>query len=61
MKITIEIEVPDDFEPCTCGCDLHCPFGYTDGECCYYMYIDDDNYEWNCPVKDGMKKGNKDE
>ena len=30
MKVTIELEVDDDFEPCTYGCDTYCPFGYRD-------------------------------
>ena len=53
MKINIEIELPDDFEPCTYGCDLYCPFGHIDEESCYHMYQN----EWSCPVKDAIKKG----
>ena len=61
MKINIEIEVPDDFEPCTYGCEMHCPFGHISGDClCVNMYYSDD-CEWTCVVNETMKKGNKDE
>ena len=59
MKINIEIEVDDDFEPCTYGCEMHCPFGYLDDEYdCVHLYRNE-NYDWTCPVKEAMKKGNK--
>ena len=64
MKINIEIEVPDDFEPCTYGCDRDCPFGYRDDDEFYYACVHqyrNENHDWSCPVKDAMKKGDKDE
>ena len=60
MKIIFDIEVPDDFEPCTYGCDRDCPFGYTDDDYnCVHMYRKYDNYEWTCTVNEAMKKGNE--
>lgn len=62
MKINIEIEVSDDFEPCTYGCDRDCPFWYTDNDYeCVHLYRKGDDYEWTCLVNDAMKKGDKDE
>lgn len=61
MKVTIELEVDDDFEPCTYGCDRDCPFGYLDDDGhCYHIYYDD-YYEWTCPVNEAIEKGGKDE
>lgn len=57
MKVDIEIEIPNNFEPCTYGCEMHCPFGYTVDDCdCAHLYAKD-HYEWSCFVKDAMEKG----
>jgi len=62
MKVIIEIEVNDDLEPCTYGCETHCPFGYVDidNDVCVHMRRDV-NYDFTCPVKEAVEKGNKDE
>ena len=59
-KIVIEIEVDDDFEPCTYGCRTQCPFGYTDDDYdCVHLHCVTDGYGWSCPVQDAMEKENK--
>ena len=57
MKLTIEIEVDDDFEPCTYGCDICCPLGHYDGDDipCSHMESDE-NFEFTCIVNETMKK-----
>ncbi len=35
MKYIIDIDMPDDFEPLTGGCEGQCPFGYHDTVCGY--------------------------
>ena len=64
MKINIEIEVDDDFQPCTYGCERECPFGHIDYDdddyCCVHLYTNN-GYDWTCPVKEAMKEGDKDE
>ena len=62
MKLTIEIELDDDFQPCTYGCEMHCPFGHVDDEYrCVHLCRDLDGYEWTCPVKEAIEKGENDE
>ena len=60
MKLNIEIEVPDDIEPCCIhSCATYCPFGYYDGddmeERCNHMTTND-NGNWECIVSKAMKK-----
>ena len=56
MKIKLEIEVPDDFEPCAYGCEFHCPFGYLVDEDLDCNLIERDE-EWNfsCIVSKAIK------
>lgn len=59
MKVTIELEVDDDFEPCAYGCDRDCPFGYIDDDFeCVHLYLKNDG-DWTCAVKEAMEKGKK--
>lgn len=61
-KIVIEIEVDNDFEPCTGDCTMSCPFGYEDDYyCCVHLCRSGDGYGWSCPVKEAIEKGKKDE
>ena len=58
MKLTIEIEVPDDIEPCTYVCMDHCPLSYYDpdentSDC---KHIFDEEGNWKCPVSVAMKQ-----
>ena len=47
IKIKIEIELPDDFEPYTTGCADTCPFGnWDDTECAYNCSYKEDD----CPI-----------
>ena len=60
MKVTIEIEVNEDFQPCTYGCEMQCPFGHIDDDYrCVHLCRDRDGYEWTCPVKEAIEKGDK--
>ncbi len=53
MKVTIELDLPDDFQPCTIGCEYGCPFGYQDDDYrCVHLYRCRDGYHWSCPVKE---------
>jgi len=62
MKITIEFETDDDFEPCAYGCEMQCPFGYLDDEHdCVHSYRSYDDYDFTCPVKEAMEKGKRNE
>lgn len=61
MKVIIELEFDDDFEPCAHGCEMYCSFGYKDDDYdCVNLYRNNDG-DWTCPVKEAMKKGDKDE
>jgi hypothetical protein len=64
VKINIEIEVDDDFEPCAYGCDRDCPFGYInyrdDDYDCVHLYLKNDG-DWTCAVKEAMEKGRENE
>jgi hypothetical protein len=61
MKITIELEFDDDFEPCAYGCDRCCPFECLDDEYnCVHLYRNNDS-DWSCPVKDAVEKGRENE
>lgn len=52
MKVKIEVEVPDNFEPYTIGCADHCPFRYWDDFNCVY----DCRYtEISCPLLKAME------
>ena len=58
MKVIIEFEVDNDFQPCTYGCEMECPFGYQDDDYrCVHLCRSSDGYGWSCPVKDAMEKG----
>lgn len=61
MKLTIEIEVPDDIDPCAHGCETGCPFGSfdEDGDYCWDKKRTEDGF--TCIVKEAMEKGSKDE
>ena len=63
MKLTIELELPDDIEPCTYNCGDHCPFAYYDFDFgrfnCDHIKCNENGLE--CIVSEAMKKGEKDE
>ena len=59
MKLTIEIEVPDDIDPCTHSCSIYCPFGYydlEDGNTCNHVKRSD-NGGFECIVSKAIEKG----
>ena len=59
IKVTIELEVDDDFEPCTYGCEMGCPLGYMNGDgdlACCNMERTEDGY-FTCLVKKSIEKG----
>ena len=53
-KVKIVLEVNDDFQPCTYGCEFQCPFGYfgDNGMDCDHIERSDDNV--TCIVKENM-------
>ena len=60
MKLTIELELPDDIQPCCIhDCSIYCPFGYLDSEdnelrCDHMERCEND---WECIISKAMKKG----
>jgi hypothetical protein len=64
MKLTIEIELPDDIQPCCIhDCSIYCPFGYLDWEDgehrCDHMERGENG--WECIISNAMKKGERNE
>lgn len=64
MKLTIELELPDDIQPCCIHeCSIYCPFGYIDmldGENgCDHMEQGENG--WECIVSNAMKKAEETE
>lgn len=55
MKINVSIEVPDELEPCTCGCEAICPLSYwgADDSLMCTLIMRDDNGELYCLLSKG--------
>ena len=59
MKVTIELDLPDDIQPCCIpDCALYCPFGYLDWEDNEFRCdsMESEGYDWKCIVGEAMKK-----
>ena len=63
MKLTIEIEVDDNIEPCTYDCGDYCPLSYYDFDFDRFTcdHIKHNENGWECIVSKAMKKGETNE